>query len=337
MLVDAIDQAQHILLPKPPDYQGRYRAAGLSVALLPSLALLCLTLQVLLLPHGTSWGVGFVAAEALFLGWLIFLIWTSPNPSLRWARSRFRAELLRREQYLCLAAVGPYLELPAQEASGISRRRVELIRGASFEDLKRLLPMTTQERGEYNGDSTWIDALWNHTNSSAAFSDLLERMQCYLHYRIEKQIMYFSLGSELNERGEKRATQILKGAVILAVMHAVMLAYESGQEEHSSLSVLVTLLAFLLPPISASLLAIQNLFGFHALAALYQGTQRELLVLRSNLDQLIETYEKGFSDSENLLLEERFQALVLCTEQALTYELEKWMLLVLRGEYEIGA
>lgn len=79
--MDAIDQAQHTLLPKPPDYQGRYRAAGLSVALLPSLALLCLALQVLLFPHGTPWGVGLVAAEALFLGWFIFLVWTSPNPS----------------------------------------------------------------------------------------------------------------------------------------------------------------------------------------------------------------------------------------------------------------
>lgn len=341
-LVDTIDQAQHALLPKLPDYQGRYRAAGLSVALLPSLALLCLALQVLLLPHGTPWGIGLVAAEALLLGWLIFLVWTSSNPSLPWVRSRFRAELLRREQYLCLVAVGPsYLGLSAEEANSVSCQRVKFISEAGFEDLKRLLPMATQGGGEYSGDSAWIDAVWNHPNSSAVFPDLLERMQCYLHYRIGKQMMYFSLGGELNERGEIRATRILKGvvvlAVILAVTHAVMLACETGQGEHSDMSVLVTLLAFLLPPISASLLAIQNLFDFHALVALYQRTHRELLVLEMNLRQLIGMCGKDLPDEEDLLLEKQFQALVLRTEQTLTCELEKWTLLVFRSEYEVGA
>lgn len=221
-LVDAIDQAQHDQLPQPPDYQGRYRAAGLTVALLPALALLCLALQVLLLPHGTPWGIGLVAAEALLLVYLIFLVWTSPNPSLRWVRARFRAELLRREQYLCLTATGPYLGLPAEMASGACQRRLDRILHGDFAQLKRLLPLATPAGAEHEGDQAWIDTLWNHPRPSAIFPDLLERMQCYRHYRIDKQRLYFSLGIELNERGEKRIMKHLKGAVVFAFLLAVI-------------------------------------------------------------------------------------------------------------------
>ena len=340
-LVEVIDKAQHDMLLEPPDYQGRYRVAGITVAILPSLALTCLTLQVLLQPKGGPWGVGLIISEALLLGGLIFLVWTSPNPPLRWVTSRLRAELLRREQYLCLAGVGPYLGLCSNAVKRDSTRRIELIAEGNFEQLKRLLPMSTPTGEDHQGDTAWIDALWSTPSPSATCPDLLERMKCYLYYRIGKQIMYFSFNAHLNESGEQKNTMILKAAVILApiiaVAHAVTLAFESSHEHHSLPSVILTLMAFLLPPISAAILALQNIFNFRPLAAIYLQARHALLGSKINLQILIENFNPTLSSEKQQQIEKQFQVLVLRTEQVLTYETEKWSVLMLRNEHEVSA
>jgi hypothetical protein len=336
--VESIHQVQGRLLERVPDYQGRYRAAGLTIAFLPPLALLFLSLQIVFFPHGGSWGAGFVFAEALLLGCLIFLVWQTRNPSLTWVQSRLRGELLRREQYLCLAAVGPYL---SKDAGHDAPARLERIEKGDILQLWRLVPLATPDLAG-KGDWRWLDDIWRQTGDAVRLTEPAERMQCYLYYRLEKQIMWFRLGTHLNDRIERWITRTLKAAVLVALAaaltHGVLLALEvhpgSGQESPASMGTL--LLAFVLPPFGAALLASQNLFAFRTFSWSYNETRKELLRFKANLQRLLGSFSSSLDEHERIRLGVEFQALVLHAEAELSHEMERWLMLVHRPEFEVA-
>ena len=336
--IETIDTAQKKTLHFPPDYQGYFRAAGILIALLPPLALICLAIQRVFFEEGGPWAAGLVFSEAMFLMLLIHLVWINPDPSRAWVESRIRSELLRREQYLRFASIGPYLTLSPKDEEETRRLRIATLMRCDFQILCQMIPLATAKNDLVNCDRWWIDELWTAVPSGPRLTFPLERMQSYLFYRIRKQLSWFSLGVELNERFEKWTGHILKAAVLCAltaaVIHGVFLLDDFN---HSSLIGQATLLlAFVLPPVGAALLAIQVVFAFRALAISYQATTKQLLKLSVNLERTIDSYSTASDATEQRRLEASFQAIVLHSESTITQEMERWIMLVNRAEYEVA-
>jgi hypothetical protein len=342
--VASIDEAQHAALSKVPDYQGKYFGTGIMVAALPLLAVLALGLQTLAVDESSSFGIGLAATEALLLVFLTYLIWVRQNPTKDWVTGRIRSELFRREQYLRMAQVGPYLDLPADEADHQSELRIRRFRDDSDTELRRLIPMATQTvKGTQPIVERWIDQLWKkpEEESHLRADDLKERMNSYLYYRLDKQLMWFRLGVDANESAERQITLILKAALLVAVViagiHTILLVQHvtSGQPSHMEpFPVSVGLLAFALPPTCAVLLAVQELFTYRKLGVSYAQTGKELFELRTELQQLI--FAATRKDGPKAPYRE-FQALVLHAESVLTVELQRWIMLVSRLEFEVSA
>lgn len=336
--VKAIDDAQKRVLPNVPDRQGRFRAVAITVALAPPLALLFLSVQTLFFPHGGPWGVGLVIAEALFLFWVIWSVKINSDPTQHWIQERLRAELLRREQYLCLAAVGPYLTRGSALAEGAAKR-LELIVNCDIDQLWQLIPLAAPYNSDdtAQGDHRWLDTLWQSAANLATLPDGLERMNCYLHYRIGKQKMWFTLGAQMNRHFEKSTARALKSAVLTAFavvcIHAALLLV---QVEHTgALPLLTHSLAFALPPLGASFMALQSLFAFRGLTFSYNYAHEELLRQEANLRRLIKRYQASSDDTAQHNGETEFQALVLHTEDSLTREMERWIFLNHRPEFDV--
>ena len=58
--------------------------------------------------------------------------------------------------------------------------------------------------------------------------------------------------------------------------------------------------------------------------------------MRRNLQCLIEALPKSVGDPEKRRIETSFQVLVLHTESAITLEMDKWIMLVNRPEFEVA-
>lgn len=342
--VASIDKAQHAALSVVADYQGKYFSAGIKVAVLPLLAVLALVLQTLAVAEGSPSGIGLAATEALLLVFLAYLIWMRQDPTKDWVDSRIRAELFRREQYLRMALVGPYLDLPADEADNRSALRTGLFSEGNAAELRRLIPMATRTAdGTRPVVERWIDQLWQQAGEESDIwaDDLEDRMRSYLHYRVERQLLWFKLGVAANERAERQITLILKAALLAAVViagtHTILVSQHvsSGQPSHMAFfPVSVGLLAFTLPPACAVLLGVQELFAYRTLGVSYEQTRDELIELRTELQQLIFAATRR---DPHRALKRSFQALVLHAESALTIELQRWIMLVSRPEFEVSA
>jgi hypothetical protein len=341
--VASIDEAQHAALSVVADYQGKYFSAGIKVAVLPLLAVLALVLQTLAVDEGSPSGIGLAATEALLLVFLAYLIWMRQDPTRDWVDSRIRAELFRREQYLRMALVGPYLDLPADEADNRSELRTGLFTEGSAAELRRLIPMATRTAEGTRSVERWIDQLWQQAEEESDIwaDDLEDRMRSYLHYRVERQLLWFKLGVAANERAERQITLILKAALLAAVViagtHTILLSQHVSSGQPSRMAffpVSVGLLAFTLPPACAVLLGVQELYAYRTLGVSYEQTRDELIELRTELQQLI--FAATRSDPHRAL-GRSFQALVLHTESALTIELQRWIMLVSRPEFEVSA
>jgi hypothetical protein len=174
--------------------------------------------------------------------------------------------------------------------------------------------------------------------------DLLQRANTYLHYRIRKQKLWFELAARGNEAGEQRLGIALKVALIAAltaaVIHAVLLLVESvvpsATHALGGFGAAVLALAFVLPPASAAILAMGGLFNSRLLAATYHATHQVLSQMEQRLHRLVAEGTSATTDAERARIQRRFQTLVLEVEQALTQELERWVILTYRREHEFG-
>src|SRR5271157_5860232 len=119
----SLHEAQWSNIGRAVEAQGNYFASGILAAVLPPLALLLLSFQLLALPTGGSWAVGLILGEISCLVILVYLALTSREPTAEWIENRLRTELFRREQYLLLAGVGPYLFQKPSEATEEALRR----------------------------------------------------------------------------------------------------------------------------------------------------------------------------------------------------------------------
>lgn len=322
------------IVPRPAgdstvDHQGRFRATGIRLAVLPALAVVFLTVQTVFLDHGSDLGLGFVLAECLLLVSMVWTVWTEQEPSRPWVTSRVRAELFRREMFLVLAAVGPYLGRTDEEAGRIRDARLSLLAGAGPAQLDGFARLA--DRHTDGSESHWQDEVWRRPGEAG--TDTTDRMSTYLDYRIRRQGLFFELAAEQCGRTESVLGRVAKGAVLAAV--AIALSYAallvSGPEgdEPTVAASVIALLAAGLPPVCNTVLAVQNLLAAQRLAASYRETRQELLGHENTLRKLlVEPVGPDVAVS--------FRALAVRVESTLTEELRRWRIIVAKPEFDAG-
>lgn len=327
------------ILPRPAgdtpvDQQGRFRATGIRLAVLPALAVMCLTVQAVFLGHGGDLGLGFVLAECLLLISMVWTVWTSQEPSQPWVTSRVRAELFRREMFLLLATAGPYLGRTDQEAGQVRDARLSLLATAGPAELGAFARLS--DLGSDGTEKHWQDAVRLRGDEGVpgvGIAETAERMRTYLDYRIKRQSLFFELAAGTCERTENNLGRTAKGAVLAAVgvalVYAVLLHSGRNGDGPSGISAVVALLAAGLPPLCNMALAVQNLFASQRLAVSYRETRQELLGHENTLRRLLA--QPGGAE-----LAVSFRSLVVRVESTLTEELRRWRIIVARTKFEAG-
>src|ERR1700733_8523928 len=108
--LDAIEQAFDRWNELTIHHQKKQKRFGFFTALLGPVAVLLLTVQIVTFAQNRPVSVTLIALElgALVIA-LSFGFFNSGSPNT-WMKYRLRAELLRREKFLVLARVGPYLK-----------------------------------------------------------------------------------------------------------------------------------------------------------------------------------------------------------------------------------
>jgi hypothetical protein len=339
-----LHSAQWAYLESAVKAQGKYFANGILVAILPPMALLLLSFQLLALPKGGSWAVGLIMSEVSCLVILVYVALTNREPTAEWIENRIRTELFRREQYLCLVGIGPYLLRDSSEGVREALRRRGQIEGADAHSLVGLVPL--QER---NG-LTWMEAL-HHKGAPklAARSDLLERMESYRFYRIGKQLMWFANEIRDSYENEQIWSRMLTGALLAAIAIAALHAFDlvlneahavgKGADIVTFLGTLVGTLAIVLPPLGTAFLSIRAMYNFRGRSRIYQHEKGLLLTHQGALEALIEEIRQlpvGTTDLQLNKIDFQFRAIALRTEQSLSFELSQWALLMERNEAEVG-
>ncbi|MEV1065240.1 hypothetical protein [Streptomyces sp. NPDC050263] len=326
------------VLPRPPgdtpvDRQGRFRATGIRLAALPALAVMCLTVQTVFLEQGGDLGLGFVLAECLLLVSMVWTVWTSQEPSQPWVTSRVRAELFRREMFLLLASVGPYLGRTEEEAGQVRDARLSLLTAAGPAELGTFARLC--DRASDGTERHWQDAVWQYREEGVppADAETAERMRTYLDHRVRRQSLFFELAAGTCERTEDGLGRTAKGAVLaavaVAVAYAVLLHAGRGEDGPSGTSAVIALLAASLPPLCNMALAVQNLFASQRLAASYREARQELLGHENTLRRLLAEPAGAESAAS-------FRSLVVRVESTLTEELRRWRIIVAKTEFEAG-
>ncbi|MFF3737276.1 hypothetical protein [Streptomyces sp. NPDC002566] len=313
---------------QPVDLQGRYRATGIRLAVLPALAVTFLTVQTVLLPQGGDLGRGFVLAEVLLLLAMIWTVWRRQEPSRPWVVSRTRTELFRREMFLIVAQAGPYLGLAPDDVPRTRDARLSLIAASDPARLDQLLYL--RHRDDDGSERHWRDEVWRRPGPADA--DTVERMRTYLDHRIRRQARYFRLAADKCDRAELRFGAVAKGTVVTAVAvalgYAVFLTLAPGTAR-PTVSLVIALLAAGLPPLCNSVLAVQNLLAFQRLSVSYRETRQELLGHENTLRRLIADHtaeDRGAA----------FRALALAVESTLTEEHRRWRIIVAKPEFDAG-
>jgi hypothetical protein len=322
--VKEIDDAQHQLLPAIPDYQGAYLARGIRIALLPAIAVVFVAVQASF-ANSTALAAGLIAGDVILLLSIMWLVWADPDPVKDWLVARVRTELLRREQYLRLACVGPYLGLTADVAGRRVRSRIIAIRNADFGQLRQLLSMT--------GEPYWADEIWRNRSATLPARNLADRMRSYLCYRIDKQIMWFTLGTKANERAESRLARTVKAVLVIATVGAVTQVALIWQRPIPIVAALIGFASLVMPAACVLLLGVQQLLSYQRLAMSYADTRRELFILRAVLSDLLDRLETAGSDATGEF-GWRFQSVVLRLENELTQELLRWIMFIRRSEFD---
>ncbi len=330
-----LHEAQWKYLNRAVEAQGHYFANGIRAAVLSPAALLLLALQVLIWPHGGGWAFGLILSEAFCLGTLLYLVWTAPEPTAEWIGNRLRCEILRREQYLLVAGVGPYLGYDESSAARMAATRRGQIEGTDFGALSELVPLQ-----DYGG-KTWMEHLYVYARQTAS-TDCLDRMECYLHQRLGKQLLWFANELRDCEENERFASQFLKltllCAIVVAFLHGCHLYHglEAGDAAEGSIaSIAIGLFGITLPPVATAVFGIQAMYNFRGRSRIYS---REKGLLHGHHGELLALVQEAKAPSRSLDdIDFDFRALVLRTESSLTLELSQWLLLMYRAEHEAGA
>ncbi|HSB12023.1 MAG TPA: hypothetical protein VLM38_21230 [Blastocatellia bacterium] len=302
--------------------QRRQKRFGFFTALLGPVAVLLLTVQILAFPHAGPVALTLIALElASLIIVLSFGFFNIGSPD-EWMRSRLRAEVLRRERFLVLARVGPYLA-EDDPANAIKRRLVIIDNKDTDPDG---LVALHDERGQ-----VWRCLLEDSraANTRVASPDP-NAFEIFYEQRLVDQKNWFSKKSAhfagLDDLFEDVAKGVLVAALAVAAWHLAALYFGSHGDGARSTSQLITeILAIVLPPVGAAATGLQSLLEGRRLSRSYKDRARTLTNLESALVNLQTEFAAAGPGRE--AHEFQFKRLVLRTEEALASELLQWWLL----------
>jgi hypothetical protein len=339
--VAQIDLSQHELLPPIPNAQGKYRARALTIYSAPAIAVLLASLQT------TIWSTGFfgsslILGSALLIIIVYLRIIIDRSPTQAWLELRTRSELLRREQYLCLAQVGPYY--PGKLLT--PKNRIDQIRIGSKERLNELVLMQYEDDKDH---ATWLEHLYLTISATPTFEDLLDRVKTYQYYRAGKQIAWMrsAFDDALNTANRLNwlIGTIAIGTVIVAIFTFTSLFSQSltGTTPTSSTGIVTfyrtaTSVGIFLPALSGMVLALQSVFNLRILSENYKSTEIGLERLRKELVELQEEIAEGWINAlvnDRYQFELRFKKLVLRVESELTGEYLRWSMITRRDTHDL--
>ena len=313
-------------------------------ALVVPLAVLLLTIQILAFPSPGLIAVILISVELLSLLFALFVLILRLGPQAGdWAHERLRAEILRREEYLLLARLGPYLKKnsPAELESVLDARLEQIENPMNSPD--SFLPLRERR--------PWSEELEDAGPGRTAppepgFLDIFkkDRVRDQREWFWAKRNKY----TKLNGRYENIIRATLALALVLSAMHLaiLLLGRNPNGGEHSWLKLAVEIAAIVMPPVGSAAAAFQSLFQGRRLGRSYKLHALELDVIHRDLTALLETYrektdalkrqpenEEGMRSLE--LEKDRFEfqlkRLALRTEELLTSELRVWYFVMRPG------
>lgn len=341
--VQTLHECQWTYIGSAVEAQGDYFANGILAAILPATALFLLSYQLLAQPAGGSWAIGLIISEMLCLTVLAYLALTSREPTAEWIENRLRSELLRREQYLCLAGVGPYLlhQNPSDAATEALRRKGQ-IEGADTHSLITLVPV------QETSGVTWLEGLHHKGPAKIpARADFIQRIESYLYYRIGKQIVWFANEIRDIQENEKMWSRLLTGALLAAIAVAGIHAFHlrtfnpgvAPEHDDAYWKIVSGTLAIVLPPLGTACLSVRAMYNFRGRSAIYEHEKSVLHLQRGALEALLREAKQSSSGTPGTdagKTDFDFRLIALRTEQSLSFELTQWMLLMERREHEVA-
>jgi hypothetical protein len=282
-------------------------------------------------------GVFLILTELLLLAVALWISFLGMGRSHKdWMRERLRTEILRREEFLLLARVGPYLGVSASLLASRVRERLLLIE-SDVRDPLEMLSMADQQ-------ISWRDALEDAKTlrTLSPFPDFAIGIQSYIEDRVANQREWFSSRSHSHDKSsrvyENGAKLILTLALIFAgihlghlwAQHGAIAALKSGSESNPGSEwplVALIILAISLPALGSAFVGLQSILGSERLARSYRYHASELLTMEESLRRLQDSLQTA-----NALppLESQFQFMraVLAIEALLSNELGQWWLVM---------
>jgi len=296
-------------------------------SLLIPIAVLLMTIQVLAFRSAGIIAVVLISLElgALLFSLLILVCRLAPRAG-EWAHERLRAEVLRREGFLLLARVGPYLERtsPAELELTMAQRLAQIDNCINPPDT--YLPLRKEK--------PWRDELEDAGLGKTA-PPQPGCLEDFLKDRVLDQRDWFWAKRGKSNRLNWRFENIIRGtlvmAIVIASMHLISLifgTYETGGGR-PLLRLVIEIAAITLPPIGSAAAALQAVFQGRRLGRSYKLHSLDLDVLHHELLAL------GAAKTETTISQENYEfqlkRLVLRTEELLANELRVWYFIMRPG------
>jgi hypothetical protein len=332
---DPVDLIQHSLARHDAKAKGLQRARlyfAVAAAFVGPAAVALLATQVVRFEGESQTRTGQVIAVSLVLAEsglllvaLLFGFLEFGGPHTEWIHHRLRAELLRREEFLLCARVGPYLG--EGDASLRDRVRERLVSIDS--EINNPLDLIAMK----DGYRCWRDALEDEWSAGrlSTIPALSAASQKYLEHRIAHQREYFSRKSLFHHRASERlegaAKLILTLAFVLSVMHlmSVLLVRTAASRQSLPFQILL-ILAIFLPSLGAMFAGLQYIQGSDRLSRSYLYHAALLEDFESRLRKLQKKMTLDSSEKKDAQL--RFMRLVLEVEEYLSHESRFWWLVM---------
>jgi hypothetical protein len=334
-------------------HQSDYLALGRQLIVLSQLAVLFLTLQLVLQHEVDACGIILIVGELGCLALVLRAVVLTAGPTKEWVRARVRAELLRREQFLAVSGVGPYLT--AEDLA--ERVRLRLHELESDEPMH--LIALAADGGAYREQLE--DARLDEHQGRRGLARLDRREQAmvaYLVHRLQDQLEYYERRSREHRYLDERFNSGMKYVLILSLAAAAMhLVLVLANVKSPWLPRIVDVLAIALPPLGIALYSLRGLYEWRRLSRAYLDQSRSLQRMRDQLLELHTQLTRAQPPAELVIvtptvsvdatvldtramtelgeLEFKFRRLVLEAEELFAAELRQWYVLI-RAEHAPG-
>ena len=303
----------------------RQNLARFAIGLGPA-AVLFLSLQVFVFPHGGGLAVGLLALELLALAIALVIGFLRIGRAHQlWIEARLRVELLRREKFLLRTRTGPYLRVDERLVGQWVNERLVVI-DADISDPVGLLALEDE-----NG--RWRDALEDARNDPgvASIPNFPTCFVAYLDQRVvdqkqwfERKSIYYANQSRFYENGSKLILTLL---LIVAALHLGLLA--AGMKQPEGLHFLLIITVIVAPGVGSAFVGLQTISGSERLSRSYAFHARALMGFETRLRRIAAV--SSMAPRRESLAEFEFKRIVLGTEDLLSNELRVWWL-IMRSE-----